>query len=134
MKFRRDDGGAGVLLRQNSCFATGRGTAVQDALTPAEQQRDQLRAFVLNREALVTKCAGTSDVSGSNCVRLVEQSAGLKLDGFRRQLFNQSFVSADGCLRRGLVIAACGLHGFDAIGPLPSLYEPSWMRPERVLV
>ena len=63
MQLQGNDAGLGILFRQHAGFAARRRATIQNLRSPACQQSDQLRGFILNCNSSLGKGTGCADIS-----------------------------------------------------------------------
>src|SRR6185437_14658252 len=122
-----------VLLGDDASLASRRRATIQNALATTQQQRDQLRTFILNHQPPLAKSSGARDVSADNCVRIFEQLAGFESHIFGWQLFNQFCIRADERVGRFLVIAANSRSDLVVVSLSPSFKKPSGMSTDSIV-
>src|SRR5258706_13602692 len=79
MQLRRKHSGARVAACKQRSLTAGSRTTIENRLSTAGQQRDQLRSFILNRDAAFLIGAGSSYVSRNHAPCRRQQSTRRKL-------------------------------------------------------
>src|SRR4029079_8022510 len=88
MEFQGDNQSPRALLSEDASLSPGCGAAVQDPLSPPEEQGHKLRCFVLKHEALFAEGWGMGEVPASYHVGTRDQISRLERDTFSLQILS----------------------------------------------
>ena len=69
MQFRRENFGVRIAPGEQRSLAAGRGATIKDPFSTTDQQRDQLRSFILNGDAAFLISARSGYVARKNASR-----------------------------------------------------------------
>src|SRR6185503_13209106 len=128
MEFHGENDGLGTGLGEDAGLSSGGGAAIQDLLSPTQEQSNELRSFVLKHKPLLAEGPGTGDISVRHDVGVREELPRLEPDTLALELLNQCLIGADNSMRCLLVVCTDVCRGLSTVDRGPSLDDPIRMR------